>query len=60
MNKQLNEVGLDEVRLDKVSLDKAKLDGDRIDLSKILLGWFLIKATETLSKFQYLLNLGKI
>ena len=33
-------------------LDKARLDGDRIDLSKILLRWFLIKATETLSRFH--------
>ena len=46
--------------LDKARLDKAKLDEDRINLSKILLRQFLIKATETLSRFQYSLNLGKI
>ena len=46
------------MRLNKASLDKAKLDEDRIDLSKILLGQFLVKATETLSRFHK--NLVKV
>ena len=52
MDKWLDKVGLDEARLDKVSLDEARLDGDRINLSKILLGWFLVEATETLLRFH--------
>ena len=58
MDKRLDEVGLDEARLDEASLDKARLDGDRINLSKILLRWFLIEATETLSRFHR--NLVKV
>ena len=43
---------LDRARLDRARLDKARLDGNRINLSKILLRWFLIEATETLLRFH--------
>ena len=48
------------MRLDRAKLDKTRLDEDRINLSKILLRWFLVKATETLSRFQCLLNLDEV
>ena len=35
-----------------MGLDKAKLNENRIDLSKILLRWFLIEATEILLRFH--------